>query len=183
VDVFFDNLQVVHTRGQILEEAHYYLYGMKIANISSRAAGTLQNRYLYQGDFSEFDEETGYNEFYLRHYDPQIGRWTTADPYEEFASLYLAMGNNPVLNIDATGACVWCESLENALTLTEVVVIMPRPSAVLSTRILGGLKAVFGLLEAGVGIAAGLATSWTGVGAVGGALVAAHGGGRSGFGL
>ncbi len=103
VDVFFDNLQVVHTRGQILEEAHYYPYGMKIANISSRAAGALQNRYLYQGDFSEFDEETGYNEFYLRHYDPQIGRWTTADPYGQFASPYIGMGNSPAGMVDPDG--------------------------------------------------------------------------------
>lgn len=106
IDVFFDNLEVIHTRGPILEENHYYAYGLKIAAISSRAAGGIQNNYLYQGDFSEFNEESGYNEFYLRHYDPQVGRWTTTDPFEQFASPYLGMGNNPGMNIDPDGGRV-----------------------------------------------------------------------------
>lgn len=35
----------------------------------------------YQGSFSEevSEFELNYNEFYLRTYDPQIGRWTGSD--------------------------------------------------------------------------------------------------------
>lgn len=106
IDLFFDNLEIIHTRGQILEENHYYSYGLKIAAISSKAAGALQNRYLYQGDFSEYDEETGYNEFDLRHYDAQTGRWTTTDPYQQFASPYLGMGNSPGGMVDPDGGSI-----------------------------------------------------------------------------
>ncbi|HEX2607522.1 MAG TPA: DUF6443 domain-containing protein [Flavisolibacter sp.] len=103
VSVYFDNLQVIHTRGPLLEESHYYPYGLKIAGISSRAAGNPLNRYGYQGAFSEEEPETDYNEFALRRYDAQTGRWTGVDPYDQFASPYVGMGGNPVSEVDEDG--------------------------------------------------------------------------------
>lgn len=84
--VWFDDLGVGHSHGLLTEESHYYPHGGKIAAISTKAFGKLPNRYGYQGEYSEEDEETGWNEFVLRNYDPQVGRWTGADPYDEFAS-------------------------------------------------------------------------------------------------
>jgi hypothetical protein len=37
--------------------------------------GQLKNNYLYQGAFSELDEDIGWTDFALRNYDAQIGRW------------------------------------------------------------------------------------------------------------
>ncbi|MFT3946960.1 MAG: RHS repeat-associated core domain-containing protein [Agriterribacter sp.] len=125
VDVFFDNLQVIHTRGAILEETHYYPYGMKMAGISSKAFDALKNPYQYQGDYSEFNDETGWNEFYLRSYDAQTGRFVQIDPYNEFPSPYTGMGNNPVSNADPDGGCIFCETAAKALTLSEVVISVP----------------------------------------------------------
>lgn len=102
-DVYFDNLQVVHERGPILEENHYYPYGLKMAGISSKAAAAPENAWQYQGTFSDFDEMTGHNDFLLRSYDAQVGRWATQDPYDQFPSPYLGMRANPVSNIDPDG--------------------------------------------------------------------------------
>ena len=50
--VYFDNMQVTHERKQIIEENHYYSYGLKMAAISSKklpdpAEGAIKNNNLY----------------------------------------------------------------------------------------------------------------------------------------
>jgi RHS repeat-associated protein len=109
--VYFDDFQVTHNRGRIIEENHYYAFGLKIAGISSKAmpsnlGGAKANSrvtYGYQGNYSEEDIDAIWNEFDLRTYDPQIGRWLSIDPYDEFTSGYIGMGNNPVNKVDPTG--------------------------------------------------------------------------------
>lgn len=64
-------------------------------------------RYGYQGQFAEKDEETGWNHFELREYDPVIGRWTSTDPYGQYWSPYIGMGNDPVNGTDPDGAYSW----------------------------------------------------------------------------
>ena len=76
--VYFGNLKVGHQRGRIVEENYYYAYGLKIAAISSQklahvAEGETKNNYQYQGSYSEWDEDLGWNDFALRNYDPQVG--------------------------------------------------------------------------------------------------------------
>lgn len=41
--------------------------------------------------------------FQLRLWDGRLGRWLSPDPYGQYASPYLGMGNNPVGLIDADG--------------------------------------------------------------------------------
>ena len=38
-----------------------------------------------------------------RYYDPQLGRWWSVDPADEFHSPYTYVGNNPILYIDFFG--------------------------------------------------------------------------------
>ncbi|MGN6437498.1 MAG: RHS repeat-associated core domain-containing protein, partial [Agriterribacter sp.] len=111
--VYFDNLQVVHKPGPILEESHYYPYGLKIAGISSKAFGVINNPFQFQGDYSSLDEHTGWNDFELRSYDAQVGRWTTADPYDQFGSPFVGMGGDPVNSIDEDGG--WSAGLTGSL--------------------------------------------------------------------
>ncbi|MDA3616825.1 RHS repeat-associated core domain-containing protein, partial [Polluticaenibacter yanchengensis] len=111
--VYFDDMIVRHDRGRILEENHYYSFGLKIATLSSRAFGAPNNAYGYQREFNELDEDLGWHDFTLRSYDPQIGRFLQVDPYDQFASGYVGMGNDPVNTIDQSGG--WVSSAASAI--------------------------------------------------------------------
>jgi len=77
--------------------------------MSDREILTEPYRFGYQGQYSEENETTGWNEFDLRMYDKRFGRWLSPDPYGQFYSPYVAMGNNPVLClssiVSAPGRC------------------------------------------------------------------------------
>lgn len=111
-DVYFDNLQVIHNRGPLVEERHYYPDGLTMFAISNRAFGKLETSLGYQGkDFQggEFYDGTGLEEydFVARFYDPQLGRWWTQDPAGQFASPYNAMANNWPSYVDRDGRLAW----------------------------------------------------------------------------
>ncbi len=110
IDVFFDNLQVTHIRGPILEETHYYPFGLTMAGISSKALnGIAENKKKYQGYESNKDFDLNTYEAFYRTHDPQIGRWWQVDPKPESAlqySPYVSMNNNPISLTDFLGDIV-----------------------------------------------------------------------------
>ena len=56
-----------------------------------------------QGQFAEKDNESNETFFELRNYDPLLGRFNTIDPYGQYFSPYLAMGNSHPNMIDPDG--------------------------------------------------------------------------------
>jgi RHS repeat-associated protein len=103
VDVYFDDVTLTHIQSAVVAGSDYYPFGLAM---KEREVTDEEYRYGYQGQFSEKDLTTGMQEFELRMYDPRIGRWMSPDPYGQFASPYLAMGNIPHMATDPNGG--WC---------------------------------------------------------------------------
>ena len=103
----------------LLYHADYYPFGKEVSS------GGIDNRYGYQGIYAEKDKETGWNNFELRNYDAAVGRWLTTDPYGQYHSPYVGMGNNPVSGFDPDGGWSilgatwrWAEAKANGQNVT-----------------------------------------------------------------
>jgi RHS repeat-associated protein len=107
-DVFFDNLVVNLKHGPLVEQKVYYAFGIENPALSTQAIKQPYNQNRYKFNGIEYDTAFGldYYEARFRDYDPQIGRFTQIDPKVESTegwSVYSAMLNNPVKNIDPLG--------------------------------------------------------------------------------
>jgi RHS repeat-associated protein len=130
-DVYYDNLSIQYKQGPLLEENHYYPFGLMMAGISDKAIKTSyvenKNRYNFGTELQnkEFSDGTGL-EMYdagFRTLDPQLGRFTQIDPMAEktqFSSTYAFVNDNPIAFNDPTGlvsAGPWITERLNELAL------------------------------------------------------------------
>lgn len=84
---------------EVIAYTDYYPGGSVLPN--RQYVSSLGYKYGYQGQ--EFDAETGLSNFELRQYDARVMRWFAPDPYGQYHSPYLAMGNNPISSVDPDG--------------------------------------------------------------------------------
>ncbi|MFJ7215540.1 SpvB/TcaC N-terminal domain-containing protein [Amycolatopsis sp. NPDC098790] len=159
---------VTDERGKLASHQEYFAYGESWVEETR-----TQEPVPYQYNGKEFDKETGLYFYGARYYNPRTNLWQSADPaggsYLDGApnggvtqpfnlASYSYASDNPVRLTDPDGLSTW-------------------------NRVVGGLKLVGGFAESATGAAFGAATSWTGVGAVAGAVVFVHGADTAATGL
>jgi RHS repeat-associated protein len=107
-DVYFDNLQVEQTRGPLLEENHYYPFGLSMAGLNSKVikTGYTENKRKFVGKELDDDLALDWYQFEFRDHDPQIGRFHQIDPSADKYqgnSTYAYSENRPVNGKDQEG--------------------------------------------------------------------------------
>ncbi|WP_026704590.1 DUF6443 domain-containing protein [Flavobacterium soli] len=129
------------TATRILEENHYYPFGMKhnynreirdwggspgTGGIYAIVEEVRRGNYQYKYNGKEYQDELGLNfyDYGARNYDPAIGRWMNIDPLAETSrrfSPYTYALNNPVYFIDPDGMVskAFFENILNNMTGTE----------------------------------------------------------------
>jgi RHS repeat-associated protein len=101
-DVHFDNLNISHRGGQLLQTNSYYPYGLIIQNLSNTYTNG-SNKYLFKSKELILNNDLKEYDYGARLYDPTLCRWKAQDPADQYFTPYTAFGNNPANLIDPDG--------------------------------------------------------------------------------
>jgi RHS repeat-associated protein len=102
--------KIVDVPGDILQENHYYPFGLNMNYAWMNNSGLSDQKYLYNG--KELNDDFGLNlsDYGARWYDAAVGRWWSVDPLaEEYFSHspYNYTVNNPMRFIDPDGSRIF----------------------------------------------------------------------------
>jgi RHS repeat-associated protein len=102
--VYFDKVLLKHYKGQVLEEDHYYPFGLTLSTNSANPAE--QNKIKFQTQRLESDLGLNWYDYKYRMHDMQIGRFTTIDPLSEsfvHNSVYAFSENKVTAHVELEG--------------------------------------------------------------------------------
>ncbi len=105
VDVYFDDIAMTHTKGNVVQYNEYYPFGMQAVNSWTRE-NTTGNNFLGNGG-TELNTTSAVYDLFYRNYDPVLGRMNQVDPMaSKYSSLtpYNFAFNDPVSFTDPNGA-------------------------------------------------------------------------------
>ena len=102
VSVKYAGVSGSQTVAQVQSWNDYYSFG---GLMPGRRYTSTAYRFNYQGNEKDLDLNANENwvNFKLRMFNPDLGRWMSPDPYGQFHSPYVGMGNNPVSGVDPDG--------------------------------------------------------------------------------
>ena len=103
-NVWFDDFKVTFTLQLIVQENHYYPFGLELRGIEKE--NSPEHKFTYNG--KEKQEEFGLNwlDYGARNYDAAVGRWNGIDvKAEKYYDItpYAYAGNMPTIAIDPNG--------------------------------------------------------------------------------
>lgn len=103
---YIETSQSENGYSEILQESHYYPFGMEMQGEWTPTVDYPANKYLYNGKELQDDFGLGWYDYGARFYDPAIARWISVDPLAEMVgsfSPYHYTFNNPISFNDPTG--------------------------------------------------------------------------------
>ena len=108
-DILGNILGIVDSSGNIVVEYQYDAWGRMLSTTGSLASTLgVDNPFRYKGYYYDFETGLYYN--VTRYYNPEWGRWISADDVSYLdpssvngLNLYAYCGNNPVMYSDSTG--------------------------------------------------------------------------------
>jgi RHS repeat-associated protein len=123
-EVYFDELEITHNKGAILQEDHYYPFGANISALSSSAPLSKPNRYKLSGNEEQTEFDFNVYDFNARTYDPILGRFMQVDPMADkrtWVNPYNYVQNNPMIRLDPEGTEDWYLNENGDLAYNENV--------------------------------------------------------------
>ncbi|MFT5264982.1 MAG: RHS repeat-associated protein, partial [Polaribacter sp.] len=112
---------------EVIQENHYYPFGMGMEGSWQGVTSTPDNKYTYNGKEMQDDLGLDWLDYGARMYDPSIGRWNAVDPlaeqYYSYSGYNYVLGN-PINFIDPDGRSVeaseWKPEADNEGNITYV---------------------------------------------------------------